>query len=320
MGKLDILTKEYIKRPSIFADVFNQYIYKGRQVIIPERLVELDTTEIAISYGTGQASVPVQKYRDVSKILTAMTDGKAAYCILAVENEGKINYAMPVKNGLYDFIHLAGQVTKATAAHKTSSVQSVKPTGDEYLSGFWKSDRLLPVITVVVYFGAEIWDGPMCLHDMYTDCDVELLRYVADYRINLITPTGLSDNEIDGFQTGMREIMRYIKYSNDRKKLDKILETEQRFKNVERSAAEIINAATNSKIKIEQGKETIDMCLAIQEMKEESRNEGRIEGIQAFIQDKIEDNVSEDIIIAKLQKYFALDEETARQYYKIYMY
>ncbi len=172
----------------------------------------------------------------------------------------------------------------------------------------------------MVYFGAEIWDGPMCLHDMYTDCDVELLRYVADYRINLITPTGLSDNEIDGFQTGMREIMRYIKYSNDRKKLDKILETEQRFKNVERSAAEIINAATNSKIKIEQGKETIDMCLAIQEMKEESRNEGRIEGIRAFIQDKIEDNVSEDIIIAKLQKYFALDEETARQYYKIYMY
>jgi len=319
MGKLDILTKEYIKRPSIFADVFNQYVYKGRQIIIPERLVELDTTEIAIPYGAGQASVPVQKYRDVSKILTAKTDGKAAYCILAVENEGKINYAMPVKNGLYDFIHLADQVTKAATAHKTSSVASIKPTGDEYLSGFWKSDRLLPVITIVVYFGAELWNGPMCLSDMYTDCDAELLKYAADYRINLITPTGLSDNEIDEFQTGMREIMRYIKYSNDKKKLDRILKTEQRFKYVERSAAEIINAVTNSKIKIEQGKETIDMCLAIQEMKEESRNEGRNEGIQAFIQDKVEDGVSETIIIAKLQKHFALDEETARRYYKTYV-
>lgn len=250
MGKLDILTKEYMKRPSIFADVFNQYIYKGCQVILPDRLVELDTTEIVIPYGGGQASVPVQKYRDVSKMLTAMTDGRAAYCILAVENEGKINYAMPVKNGLYDFINLAGQVTKSAVIHKASSDKSVKPTGDEFLSGFWKSDRLLPVMTVVVYFGSEMWDGPMCLSEMYTDCDAELLKYVADYRINLITPMNLTDHEIDGFQTGMREIMRYIKYSNDRKAIDSILKTDRRFKSVERRAVEIINAATNSKNKI----------------------------------------------------------------------
>ena len=96
----DILTKEYMKRLSVFADVLNQFIYKGREVIHPDRLIELDTTEITIPYGGSQASVPVQKYRDVSKILTAMTDQKAAYCILAVENEGKINYAMPVKNEL----------------------------------------------------------------------------------------------------------------------------------------------------------------------------------------------------------------------------
>jgi hypothetical protein len=315
MGKLDILTKEYMKRPSIFADVFNQYIYKGCQVILPDRLVELDTTEIVIPYGGGQASVPVQKYRDVSKMLTAMTDGRAAYCILAVENEGKINYAMPVKNGLYDFINLAGQVTKSAVIHKASSDKSVKPTGDEFLSGFWKSDRLLPVMTVVVYFGSEMWDGPMCLSEMYTDCDAELLKYVADYRINLITPMNLTDHEIDGFQTGMREIMRYIKYSNDRKAIDSILKTDRRFKSVERRAVEIINAATNSKIKFEQGKETVDMCLAIQEMREESRNEGRIEGILAFIQDKVEDEVPENVIVAKLQKHFALDEETAKQYY-----
>ena len=222
---------------------------------------------------------------------------------------------MPVKNGLYDFINLAGQVTKSAAIHKASSDKSVKPTGDEFLSGFWKSDRLLPVMTVVVYFGSEMWDGPMCLSEMYTDCDAELLKYVADYRINLITPMNLTDHQIDGFQTGMREIMRYIKYSNDRKAIDSILKTDRRFKSVERRAVEIINAATNSKIKFEQGKEMVDMCLAIQEMREESRNEGRIEGILAFIQDKVEDEVPENVIVAKLQKHFALDEETAKQYY-----
>ncbi|MEZ3494874.1 MAG: hypothetical protein K1W38_21955, partial [Lachnospiraceae bacterium] len=48
------------------------------------------------------------------------------------------------------------------------------------------------------------------------------------------------------------------------KKLEKILSTEQRFKNVERSAVEINDAVTKSNMKIEKGKESVDMCLAIQ--------------------------------------------------------
>ena len=97
MGKIDTLTKEYMKRPTIFADVFNQFLYHGQQVIKPDRLVELDTTEIAVPYGTDQVPVPEQRYRDVAKMLMAMTDGKVAYCILAVENEAKIHYAVPSK-------------------------------------------------------------------------------------------------------------------------------------------------------------------------------------------------------------------------------
>lgn len=277
MGKIDTLTKEYMRRPIIFADVFNQFLYHGQQIIQPDRLAELDTTEIAVPYGADRVSVPEQRYRDVSKMLMAMTDGKVAHCILAVENEAKIHYAVPVKNGLYDFLQLAHQVSKASASHKKSKSEE-KPSRNEFLSGFYKSDRLLPVLTVVVYFGAEEWDGPLSLREMYADCDETVLQYVADYRINLITPRGLSDKEIDEFQTNLREIMRYIKYSNDKKKLDNILKIEQRFRSVERSAVEIINAATNSKVKIDEGKESVDMCLAIQEMREESRIEGRNEG------------------------------------------
>lgn len=319
MGRLDILAKEYMKRPSVFADVFNQFLYHGRQVIVPDRLVELDTAGIAVPYGADGASVPEQRYRDVSKMLMAMTDGMAAYCILAVENEGKVNYAMPVKNGLYDFLQLAHQVTMAAASHKESKPKDYKPSGDEYLSGFWKNDRLLPVITVVVYFGAEEWDGPVSLREMYTDCNGEILKYAADYRINLITPRGLSDKEIDEFQTSMREIMRYIKYSNDREKLKAIVGAEQRFKNVERSAVEIINAATNSSMKIEEGKESVDMCLAIQEMREESRIEGKIEGkIEGAITFARDLGIPRDIVKKSfMEKYEKSDEET-EELMKIY--
>lgn len=41
MGKKDTVTKEYISRSPIFADVFNQFIYHGEQIIQPEQLREM---------------------------------------------------------------------------------------------------------------------------------------------------------------------------------------------------------------------------------------------------------------------------------------
>lgn len=266
MGKPDTITKEYMRRPDIFADVFNQFLYHGKQVILPERLTELDTTEIVVPYGADNISVPEQRYRDVAKMLAAMTDGRAAYCILAAENEDKINYAMPVKDGLYDFMQLARQVTETARSHRESGSKGRKPSKDEYLSGFWKEDRLLPVITLVVYYGADTWDGPLSLKEMYADCDESILKYAADYRINLITPSQLSDEEIDEFHTNFREIMKYIKYSKDGKKLEEVIGSDERFQYVERQAADVIGAVTGTKIKYSGKEEKVNMCLAIEEL------------------------------------------------------
>ncbi len=51
MGRIDVLTKEYMSDNEVFADAFNYFLYDGRQVIRPGRLRELDTTEIAIPFG-----------------------------------------------------------------------------------------------------------------------------------------------------------------------------------------------------------------------------------------------------------------------------
>lgn len=90
MGKQDSVTKEYIRRQDIFADVFNQFLYHGEQAILPEDLTELDTTEIAVPYGIDNISVPEQWYRDAVKMLAAMTDGKAVYCIIGLRMKTKL--------------------------------------------------------------------------------------------------------------------------------------------------------------------------------------------------------------------------------------
>jgi hypothetical protein len=53
---------------------------------------------------------------------------------------------MPVKKILYDSMQYARQVTKAHNQEKGN-----KPSSGEFLSGFYKTDRLIPVVTLVIY-------------------------------------------------------------------------------------------------------------------------------------------------------------------------
>ena len=43
--RADTITKDYVKDAGVFADIFNYYIYGGRQVILPEQLTERDSTK-----------------------------------------------------------------------------------------------------------------------------------------------------------------------------------------------------------------------------------------------------------------------------------
>ena len=75
MGKVDRATKSYLTQSSVFADIFNFYLYEGQQVIDPGQLRELDPAELSMPYGTDRKGEPVQRYRDLFKALSAM--GKA---------------------------------------------------------------------------------------------------------------------------------------------------------------------------------------------------------------------------------------------------
>ena len=53
-------------------------------VIVPEKLHPLDTTAIGTPYGADGAAVPVQKFRDEFKFLTAMEDDSMVYLLLGL--------------------------------------------------------------------------------------------------------------------------------------------------------------------------------------------------------------------------------------------
>ena len=274
MGVADKETKAYMRENEIFADAFNFFLYDGAQKIQTGRLRELDTTELIQLPGTDekQLSEVIQKYRDVLKSVVMMQDEKASYLLLGIENQTEVHYAMPVRNMLYDAMQYGKQVSELAADHGKHRAE-LKMTGAEYLSGFLKTDKLLPVITLVIHFSAAEWDGAKSLHEMMEWPDAHLKEYVQDYKIQLIDPAKIRPEEFEKFSTSLREVLECIKYSKDKKKLRKLVENNPRM-TMEVNAARVVQAVTGTKFRISEETEVVDMCQAIDEMVEDGIKEG----------------------------------------------
>ena len=282
MGMADTVTKAYMRKNNIFADAFNYLIYEGKPVVDPEQLRELDTTEIVLPFGSqedgnGQSNDLVQKYRDILKSAVVMQEDEAAYILLGIENQTDIHYAMPVRNMIYDALQYGKQVADTSARHRRNDKGSKKRTNGEYLSGFYKEDVLKPVITLVIHFGVDEWDAPLSLHEMMGKQNKKLMRYVQDYRIHLIDPAKLTEEDLNKFTSSLREVIEYIKYSKDKEKLSGILKDNPRMM-IDREAALVIKTITNTTIEISENKEEIDMCKAIDDMLDEREARGKAEG------------------------------------------
>ena len=287
MGVIDTEGKQYLSNRIFFADAFNYLLYDGEQVIKPEELQELDTTELTVPYGNN-ARVPVQKYRDLLKIWNAMMDETAIYVILGAELQDKVHYGMPVKDGLYDMLGYSKQIAEIKRSYQKEAtdegeitvedgVLKIKLTSEEFLSGIRKDDKLIPIITAVVYLGAEPWDGPMSLYDMLDFRNDALKKFIPNYWINLISPADMEDEEFDKFRTHLGLAMKVIKHQSD--DADQIIMATEHQK-IDRETAEFLNRAVNLKLEYEEESGGVDMCLAMEKKEKKDKITGVIQGMQ----------------------------------------
>ena len=296
MGDFDARVKEYMSRNDRFADAFNFYLYGGKHVIKPDALRELDTSGIAIPYAP-ESGKPVQKYRDVFKSWKVMSDGRAIYALLGTELQKKVHYAMPVRNLLYDAINYSDQVKQAGQKNRrTAWNKSQRFSSAEFLSGFKKSDRLIPVITLTIFFGADEWDGPKTLHEMFGDEYEEFAEYLPDYRLNLLEPAGINPVDFEKFDSELGTVLEYIKYSKDEQKLESAISNNEKYRSVDRDTAGLIKEATGSELELKEEEGKVDMGQAINDMKRHSRMDGVREG---KIEGKVEGKIEELVFLVK---------------------
>ena len=230
MGTKDTITKDYMADNRVFADVFNHMLYKGKNIIDPDKLHPLDTTALAVPYGSGTSEVPVQKFRDEFKSLNVMHDDSRIYLLLGIENQSEPHFAMPV-------------------------------------------------ITTVVYFGSDTWNAPRSLHEMLSVQDPEILSMIPDYRINLFSPAEIKDEELDKLQSNLKEVMLFIKYSKDKRKLQELTSQSPGFRSLELKAARVIDSITGINLRFTETEGSVNMCQAVQEMCDDARAEGHQAGL-----------------------------------------
>ena len=203
-----------------------------------------------------------------------MTDDKAAYVVFGAELQSQIHDAMPVRNMLYDAIQYSDQVHEICKAHKKNNDKS--DTSGEFLSQFHKGDKLIPVITLVIYLGPDEWDAPMSVHEMLEVKDQRILKYVQDYRLNVIAPASIPDEDFEKFHTELKQALKYVKYSSNKELLKKMVENDESFKHLSWETANMINQVTGSKMKLRRSKGEVNVCKAIEDIKAD----GILEGIE----------------------------------------
>ena len=192
-----------------------------------------------------------------------------------------------LKNMFYDVMAYGNQVKETAKKHRKDKDTT---TSDEFLSGFTKEDKLIPVITITVYLGTKEWDGPRKLSDMFGDVDEELRPFIPDYRINLLAPREITD--FTGFRTSIRQLFEVLKNAYDKEKMQEVLQNDEKFSRVDRETVEAINLFAGTDIDIDEKEEVIDMCKAWEEQKNEGRELGERQKIISLIVKKLQKNKS----------------------------
>ena len=267
MGAVDIATKEFLSDSRNFADAVNLALYKGERVVDPASLRPLDADLAITIYGQGRRKPKaVERIRDLSRLaIAAMQDSHAAYIIVDMEGQTEIHYAMPVRGQLGDALRYDRQIQEIIAKHRENG--ELKSSA-EFLSGLLPGDKLIPVITVVIYLGTKKWDAPLTLWDMLQTTDPRILQYVNNYRVNLLTAEMVPDLKSYHNSEFWRLMQAIAAASKGRKQFMETLQTRDYFKNMEGQTVRFMNTLLKTRIPVRDGEERVDVCQAVREINE----------------------------------------------------
>ena len=330
--KPDVVLKQYWSRNEEFADFFNAILFNGKMIIRPDDLEEADT-DSSVLIENSDAIESIHLARDTIRIRKRIKTGKIELVLLGMEHQEHIHYAMPLRVMGMDYSAYKKQYDQNARTIKDQKGLSK----DEYLSGMKKTDKLIPVITIVVYYGEKPWDGALNIKQML-DIPRDFRKYVCDYKMLLVEARKLDSekNQLQLHNSNNQDFFYLlgIILNNEmsRKQKREIIENYEHSHAISPEVVKTVAGTVSSGVSMDKiRKRGMKMCTFFNELiKEgeeigearglelgiaEGENRGKIAGLIAAYEDM---ELPENKIIEKLQQKLDLSLSKATEYLKLY--
>ena len=318
--KPDIVVKGYWRNNEQFADFFNAVLFDGKEIIKPNELEDIDAEESYILEHREYAE-SIGALRDNVKIRKKSTKYDVEFVILGMEGQEHIHYAMPMRVMGYDY-----GTYKKQYDDNASKYRHIKGlSDDEFISKMKKTDKFIPVITIVVYYGEKEWDAAVSLHGIL-DIPEEMKPFVNDYKMHLVEAR---KNNLKFHNINNRDLFNLFGILLNEKGCineikEKAIDYAKRNK-VEKSVIMTITGAANCKIgyKLNSKKGETNMWTVFEETWKEGKMEGKREGkLEGKLEGKAEEIVeigyefglSENDILERLQTKLNISLQKAQEY------
>ena len=259
-GKVkDTAAKILLKNKAIIADICNACIYGGEQILNEDKLDEVPVELNSVGW-RGDGSLVADK-REMDLSYLAYTDGAVGYFI-CIEVQARSDPIMPIR--VMDY-----------------NARQYYLQAQELLRR--KAGRILPVATMVLNLGRDIWKGPRNLHEMFGKIDDKLKAFVPDYALNIIDPYAMDEKTLDSLCTEIKHVLNCFRVSGDGEKLLKLY-PEGCSVYLSENAVNVLNEYLKMGLEMTNKGGKVEMCRAVRQLIEK----GRVLGIEQGIEKGIE--------------------------------
>ena len=272
----DMTEKTLESYNDVFADIVNGLLFRGRQVIKEDSLI--DAQPFSMYKMDGKIH---EQERDVAKywMETESAGVSVRIAFLGMENQTAYEKRIPLRVIGYD-----GAAYRAQLSER----------------------KCYPVISLILYFGDKPWGKSRSLYDA-VEVPEEFRPFVNDYKINVFEIAHLPEEAISYFHSDFKIVVDY--FVHRRKDPDYRPKNPDKFQHVD-ELLKMMAAITHDDRFVEamEGGKPRDMCELLDRVEEKGRQEGvdttRVESIR---------NIMESFKVTAQQAMEALKIPTAEQ-------
>ena len=269
MGAKDLAEKNLLQYKDVFSDIVNVNLFGGRCYVSAEEL----------SREPGELITKVvsdDKLRQLQMDVPMKCQKHNRSFFLCLENQSDKNNVMPVRDMGYQHAKYMEQIKEAKESNRKTG-NYPNPMTKELND----SQKLSPVITLVLNYSQKEWEKPRCLNDMLEfpeDMKCELEPWIPSYSVCVINLASQSETTIRQYQSDFKYIVRYLSCGNDRRKLDEYFQTTEFQLDHPEAFLDWLSAVTNDR-RYRKGKGgKINMCVLLDMYEERGIEKGIAQG------------------------------------------